>query len=50
MSDDAMNNNSIKQMKKLFTEMFADHYKKTCELYRAHEKYISDIILVRAKP
>lgn len=48
MSDDAMNS-SIKEMKKLFTEMFADYYKKTCELYHAHEKYISDI-LVRTKP
>ena len=41
---DTVDNNSIKKMKQLFTEIFANFYKKTCELYKAHEKSISYII------
>ena len=28
-----MDSNSVKQIKKWFTEMFNDHYKKVCEMY-----------------
>ena len=34
----------MKQIKKVFTDMFADQYKKISELYDAHEKSISLII------
>ena len=32
-----------KQIKQLFTAMFAEHYKKMSEPYEAHEKSIADI-------
>ena len=39
-----MGSNSVKQIKKLFTEMFNDHYKKMCEMYNGLEKSISEMI------
>ena len=36
-----MDNDSIKQIKKVFTDMFAEQYKKISELNGAHEKSIS---------
>ena len=39
-----MDSNSVKQIKKLFTEMFNDHYKKMCEIYNGLEKFISEMI------
>ena len=35
-----MDNNSMKQIKKIFTDMFAEQYKK----YATHEKSISNMI------
>ena len=39
-----MESNSVKQIKKLFTEMFNDHYKKMGEMYNGLEKSISEMI------
>ena len=39
-----MGNNSMKQIKKIFTDMFAEQYKKILELYDAHKKSISNMI------
>ena len=39
-----MDGNSVKQIKKLFTEMFNDHYKKMCEMCNELEKSISKMI------
>ena len=39
-----MDSNSVKQIKKLFTEMFNGHYKKMCEMYNGLEKPISEMI------
>ena len=39
-----MDSNSVKQIKKLFTEMFNDHYKKMCEMYNGLKKSISEMI------
>ena len=39
-----MDSNSIKQIKKLFTEMFNDHYGKMCEMYNGLEKSISEMV------
>ena len=33
-----MDSNSVKQIKKLFSEIFNDHYKKMCEMYNGLEK------------
>ena len=38
-----MDNNIMKQIKKTFTDMFAEQYKKISELYDAHEKSISSM-------
>ena len=38
-----MDSNLTKQIKKLFTEMFAGHYKKICEIFNAHEKFVTEI-------
>ena len=39
-----MDSNSTKQIKKLVTEMFFDHYKKMCEMFNAHVKSINEMI------
>ena len=39
-----MDSNSVKQIKKLFTEMFNDHYRKMCEMYNGLEKSISEMV------
>ena len=39
-----MDNNTMKQIKKIFTDMFVEQYKKISELYDAHEKSISNMI------
>ena len=39
-----MDNNTMLQIKKIFTDMFAKQYKKILELYDAHEKSISNMI------
>ena len=39
-----MDCNPVKQIKKFFTEMFNDHYRKMCEMYNGLEKSISEII------
>ena len=39
-----MDSNSVKQIKKLFTKMFNDHYKKMCEMYNGLEKSIREMI------
>ena len=39
-----MDSNSVKQIKKLFTEMFNDHYRKMCDMYNGLEKSISEMI------
>ena len=39
-----MDNNSMKQIKKIFTDMFAEQYKKISELYDAHQKSILNMI------
>ena len=39
-----MDSNSVKQIKKLFTERFSEHYKKICEMYNQSEKSISEMI------
>ena len=39
-----MDSNSVKQIKKLFTEMFNDHYGKMCEMYNGLEKSISEMV------
>ena len=39
-----MDSNSVKQIKKLFSEMFNYHYKKMCEMYNGLEKSISEMI------
>ena len=33
----------MKQIKKIFTDLFEEHYKKVAELYDAHEKSISNM-------
>ena len=38
-----MDNNTMKQIKKIFTDMFVEQYKKISELYDAHEKSISNM-------
>ena len=37
-----MGNDSIKQIKKIFTDMPAEQHRKISELYDAHEKSISN--------
>ena len=44
-----MDNNTMKQIKKIFTDMFAEQYKKISELYDAHEKSISNMIEKNSK-
>ena len=39
-----MDNNTMLQIKKIFTDVFAEQYKKILELYDAHEKSISNMI------
>ena len=39
-----MDSNSVKQIKKLFSEMFNYHNKKMCEMYNGLEKSISEMI------
>ena len=39
-----MDSNSVKQIKKLFTRMFNDHYRKMCDMYNGLEKSISGMI------
>ena len=39
-----MDSNSVKQIKKLFTEMFNDHCRKMCDMYNGLEKSISEMI------
>ena len=39
-----MDSNSVKQIKKLFSEMFNYHYKKMFEMYNGLEKSISEMI------
>ena len=39
-----MDSNSAKRIKKLFTEMFNDHYRKMCDMYNGLEKSISEMI------
>ena len=39
-----MDNNTMKQIKKIFTDMFAEQYKRMSELYEAHEKSIPKMI------
>ena len=39
-----MDSNSVKQIKKLFSEMFNYHYKKMCEMYNGLEKSIIEMI------
>ena len=39
-----MDNNTMKQIKKIFTDMFAEQCKKISELYDAHEKSISNTV------
>ena len=45
----SMDNNTMKQIKKIFTDMFAEQYKKVSELYDAHEKSISNMIEKNSK-
>ena len=42
--DNSMDNNAMKQINKIFTDMFEEQYKKISELYDAHEKSISNMI------
>ena len=44
-----MDNNTMKQIKKNFTDMFAEQYKKISELYDAHEKSVSNMIEKNSK-
>ena len=44
-----MDSNSVKQIKKLFSEMFNYHYKKMCEMYNGLEKSISEMIKANNK-
>ena len=44
-----MDSNSVKQIKKLVTEMFNDHYQKMCEIYNGLEKSISEMIEANTK-
>ena len=39
-----MDSNSVKQIKKKFTEMFNDHYRKMFDMYNGLEKSISEMI------
>ena len=39
-----MSNNSVEQVKKIFTDILADQFKKISELYDANEKHIAEII------
>ena len=39
-----MDSNSVKQIKKLFNEMFNDHYRKMCDMQNGLEKLISGMI------
>ena len=39
-----MDNNTMKQIKNIFSDMFAEQYKKISELHDAHEKSISNMI------
>ena len=45
----SINNNTMKQIKKNFTDMFMEQYKKISELYDAHEKSISNMIEKNSK-
>ena len=38
-----MDSNSIKHIKKLFTEMFANHYKKICKMSHTHKKSLTEM-------
>ena len=38
-----MDDNTMKQIKKIFTDLFEEQYKKVSELYDAHEKSISNM-------
>ena len=44
-----MDSNSVKQIKKLVTEMFNDHYQKMSEIYNGLEKSISEMIEANTK-
>ena len=44
-----MDSNSLKQIKKLFTEMCNDHYKKMCKMYIGLEKSISEMVKANNK-
>ena len=44
-----MDNNTVKQIKKIFTDMFVERYKKISELYDANEKSISNMIEKNSK-
>ena len=39
-----MDSNSVKNIKKLFTEMFNDHHRKMCDMYHGFEKSIREMI------
>ena len=39
-----MDSNSVKQIKKLFTEMFNDQYRKMCDMYNGLEKSIGEMV------
>ena len=39
-----MDNNTMKQIKNIFSDKFAEQYKKISELHDAHEKSISNMI------
>ena len=38
-----MDSNSTKQIKKLLTEMFTNHYKKMCKMSHAHKKSLNEM-------
>ena len=44
-----MDNNTMKQIKKILTDMLAEQYKKISELYDAHEKSVSNMIEKNSK-
>ena len=44
-----MDNNTVKQIKKIFTDMFVEWYKKISELYDANKKSISNMIEKNSK-
>ena len=44
-----MDNNTMKQIKKILADMLAEQYKKISELYDAHEKSVSNMIEKNSK-